>query len=350
MRNFKQKTLLAAVSALAGLGFCSQASAYTYFGSDLSISGLNIRFFEAGTNNQVFPGVSSFDFNLEASANLNSDPASPDLNLASCLGGGVGTSGAFTTCNSASPRLSVTQAEVGIAPVGDDGSFTRTTPDSGNNYARADTEITTAQPVAAALGQTPEASSARQVAEGEVYDTDAGGALASIGSTSGFSVTFQNDLGFPLDLLVEFDAIADLLVESENPDASFVISRASVAVSFGLDDDQSDASADFAPDGITDNCTGTGGLTCSDTTDDGTLNETISTTTAVSSTPLVTGGAYSALFGNLTDSTYSLSLTFTNDGNVVKIVPVPEPGILTLLGLGLAGLGVTRRRRQAKSA
>lgn len=55
-------------------------------------------------------------------------------------------------------------------------------------------------------------------------------------------------------------------------------------------------------------------------------------------------GAYAAITNALLEGTYSLSLAMTSTDTVRKAVP--EPGTIGLLGLGLAALGYTSRRRR----
>ncbi len=65
------------------------------------------------------------------------------------------------------------------------------------------------------------------------------------------------------------------------------------------------------------------------------------------------GGTYDVVFNDLTiygNGTYDLTATITLDSLDRGTAPVPEPGTMMLLGLGMAGLAVYGKRRMNKES
>jgi len=333
--DIRKSTLSAAVAAFMMAGMAGQASAYTSAGSKIEYENLeiNIGGLAAGQ-------VDNFNFVTTNTTTLNGTTIADSDSCA-------GIPGVTNNCNAAPPRLNSDLQALGTT-AHTENNFDLDGPNAGTQYSYSDSAIITAQLTGDA------ATSAGLIAETELLTTGGGNSLANIQSTTGFSFTFIVDDSGTLDL--EFDANPEAYAASDNPGSILTIAESSVSMNFLLSQDKDAAgndvsgnSAKWVPDGNdTNGCEIEGGsLSCSGEQDDETLNGKTGVTSDPASDFLSDNGNAFSHFEILVSGLASGEWTFTfttTVANSVQKVKVPEPGIILLLGAGLAGFGVARRK------
>ena len=209
-----------------------------------------------------------------------------------------------------------------------------------DQYANADSVVYSAQ-----LTGDP-SSSTEQIAEAEIQTATAASSSAEITSTTGF--TFEFTVAGADQLAISFTAIADYLAAINDPAGANQTAQANTRLQFTLANDNNAAlNGSFTPDGAgTAECAAGGGVTCTALLDEFDLNTDVGVSTDGQSSGRSTAGAdFSVVFGGLTDGNWTLTLNNLTSTLVNRNQnEVSAPGVLLLMGVGLAAFGVTRRR------
>jgi len=337
--SLRRSTLASAMMVALAAGVVSErAAAAVYAGALLETTDLSLT---------ITGGVSALSYTLDSGneATLNNVDDDTAGLAAQCTGTTIPT---FTGSCGDDPALDPNQAFVtdsGVTKPGEN-DFTLAGPTPDQSYARADSVIESAQVTG------DDRTVAKNVAEAEVTTRDSiqqGDATSEISSDTSF--TFQFELLETGTLVLDFDAAPQLWVDITTDAGEYAIARASIEWFFDLSFDGDDGSTvRWEPQGTAvSDCLVTdegsfAGVACEENNDQYDLNISRQRSSIPSSLSYNPGtGNFGITITGLPAGTYTLVFNETKDVSVTN--GVPAPGILSLLGAGLVGIGWSRRRR-----
>lgn len=333
LKTRKLKAIAAAVGTAATL--CSMpASAFVYSLSHLQIQDLVLAIGGAGTT------VNGFTFDVTNTATLNG--------LTTATSNSCSGAGAVTTCGAAPVLDSGAANAPGSTLSRTNNVFTFLGANGTDSYSGADSVIKTAELV----GGVP--TNTEQIAESLLNINGQARANAEILSNTSLSLTAVVGAGGTLSL--SFEADPDQRVAISEALAGLYLSQSNMNASFSLTNDDLGQSLTFSPNGIVGLCSGSiAGATCTELFDDVSLNANLSTGLNPSDLARSLDGPVFGNFGlsisGLVAGNYTVAFNAVTSTSITRVVAVPEPGSVGLVGLALAGLAFTAnraRRRESK--